>query len=387
MKALVIEAPGEGLHLQEVDTPKATPGTVVVKVLAVQIEGDFPVILSEHSPFTWPQPFTPGSHLVGRVTGTSPPSHSCIVPPRHRNLTLLVLIEAGPDAAVLAPGQLVLVDIFFRARDDPTNTQILWGLFDGPTPASKKFMKDNYALGGYAAYTRVPLENALPLNESILCGQMGYSFAELIYLATYFVSYGGFRGMDLKAGEQVIVAPATGNFSGAAVTVALAMGARVIAIGRNKEALEVLMKRFPHRVNVVQVTGDVGKDTAALMAFGEVDAYLDISPYQAAGSTHFGSCFNAVRSYGRVSLMGVVSDNIAVPYVQAVMKNLTIRGQYMYEREDALRVIKLAEAGILKLGKEVGCEVVGTFKLEEVEEGLKTAAANHKGGKMTIIEP
>jgi hypothetical protein len=44
--------------------------------------------------------------------------------------------------------------------------------------------------------------------------------------------------------------------------------------------------------------------------------------------------------------------DIAVPYVMAVLNNLTIRGQYMYEREDARGLIKLAEAGLLKAWKE-----------------------------------
>jgi len=49
----------------------------------------------------------------------------------------------------------------------------------------------------------------------------------------------------------------------------------------------------------------------------------------------------------------------------ATLKNLTIRGQYMYKREDARGIIKLAEAGVLKLGKSTGHNVIGQFLFEE----------------------
>ncbi len=65
--------------------------------------------------------------------------------------------------------------------------------------------------------------------------------------------------MDLKAGETVIVAPSTAHFGSAGVLAALAMGAgRVIAMGRNKEALEHL-KTYDSmdRIRPVRIPGDV----------------------------------------------------------------------------------------------------------------------------------
>ncbi len=104
-------------------------------------------------------------------------------------------------------------------------------------------------------------------------------------LPIQLIGFGGLRAIDLKVGETVIVAPATGGFSGAAVQVAVAMGANVIAVGRSSETLEVSKAAFPPgRVRTVQTTGDVEKDTAALKQWGPVDAYIDVSPVQASGS-------------------------------------------------------------------------------------------------------
>ena len=70
-----------------------------------------------------------------------------------------------------------------------------------------------------------------------LCDEMAYGIGDLAVIFRLMVSCGGLRDTDVKAGETVIVSPATGGFGGAALFVALAMGARVIAMGRNMAAL------------------------------------------------------------------------------------------------------------------------------------------------------
>jgi hypothetical protein len=92
-------------------------------------------------------------------------------------------------------------------------------------------------------------------------GGLGYDLESLQYIATLLVPYGGLRDINLQAGETVIVAPATGSFGGAAVMVALAMGARVIAMGRKVDALRRIAT-LSDRVAVVPITGDVQVSTS-----------------------------------------------------------------------------------------------------------------------------
>jgi threonine dehydrogenase-like Zn-dependent dehydrogenase len=54
----------------------------------------------------------------------------------------------------------------------------------------------------------------------------------------------------------------------------------------------------------------------------------------------------------------------------------------MYEREDVRGIIKLVEAGVLKLGKSAGQEVVGQFPLEEWQKAFEAAANNPETGKI-----
>jgi D-arabinose 1-dehydrogenase-like Zn-dependent alcohol dehydrogenase len=367
-RALIFPSAGQPLTVQTIPTPDAVPGSVIVRVLASTVEPATAHILSGEIPsLTVPTPLVLGGKAFGRVAAI------------------------GPDTTSLQVGQLVMLEPFVRGRDNP-DVQILWGVgVFGANPMAKKLIEGSWRNGMFAEYARAPLENCYALNERILLGSpaeggLGYSVADLTCLSRQLVAYGGLRGIDLKAGETVIVAPATGAYSGAAVEVASAMGARVIAVGRNLNKLQMIAASNA-RVNIVQLKGNVEEDLVSLQKFGPIDAYIDISPGAANNSTHVRSCLMALKPYGRASLMGFIQKDIAIPYAMAVLNNLTIRGQYMYEREDARGIIKLAEAGVLKLGKSSGHDVVGQFPLEEWEKAIETAKQNSEAGKMVLFTP
>ena len=41
--------------------------------------------------------------------------------------------------------------------------------------------------------------------------------------------------------------------------------------------------------------------------------------------------------------------------------SLTLKGKWMFEREDIKSMIKMVNSGVLKLGESAGLRVVGTF--------------------------
>jgi NADPH:quinone reductase-like Zn-dependent oxidoreductase len=135
-------------------------------------------------------------------------------------------------------------------------------------------MRGGWKDATYAEYAKVPVENCHLLNESLLLGKLGCAIEDIADISRLVVPYGGLRDIDIKAGETVIIAPATGPFGSAAVTVALAMGARVIAMGRNLSILQRFAASHS-RVDIVQITRGVVADTATLQQFGVVDGYFD----------------------------------------------------------------------------------------------------------------
>lgn len=140
--------------------------------------------------------------------------------------------------------------------------------------------------GTYAEYASVPLKKIWALNEDQLTGKLGYSFADLAFLSSLRVPLAGLMDIDTRPSDTVIVAPATGYFGGAAAQAAVALGAEVVAVGRNENVLSKMGTIFQSsgRFEYVKITGVVEEDTAAIkskcMSAKGADRYIDFSPPQ-----------------------------------------------------------------------------------------------------------
>lgn len=80
------------------------------------------------------------------------------------------------------------------------------------------------------------------------------------------ITLSGIEEIEMQPGDTVIVAPATGTFSGLGVAVAVGFGARVIAASRNEASLKLLEQAHgaSGRLKTVVMKGDVAADSAAL---------------------------------------------------------------------------------------------------------------------------
>ncbi|KAF8866902.1 hypothetical protein BDZ45DRAFT_710484 [Acephala macrosclerotiorum] len=250
-------------------------------------------------------------------------------------------------------------------------------IHEGHTDGGKKLMHGEWRDGSYAEYVKVLLECAYPLNENILMGKFGYG-------AQYLILFGGLSDINIRPGETIIVAPATGPFGMAAVKVALAMGTRVIAMGRNLSILQRLQS-FHERVKIVQITGDEQADLKSLKGFGNIDAYFDISPPVAGNSTHFKSCILALRHSGRVSLMGGLNVDLAIPHT-VVMHHDLLKGKWMYDRQNVLDLIKMVEIGLLKVGKKAGQEIV-KYRMEKWRDAFDAAVSWSGASRSAVLVP
>ncbi|CAI7629943.1 unnamed protein product [Penicillium pancosmium] len=355
-RALVLNAIGEPLLLETRPTPQPTSGSAVIKILAAAVLSYSRDIYNGTRKYELATPSVPGSGAIGRVAAI------------------------GPDAAKLQVGDLVFIDIYIRGRDD-YSVGALSGINDGHSEASKRMMRGEWRDSTYAEYARLPLENCFSLNEKRLLGSpteggLGYTIDELLYVAVQLVPFGGLRSIGLAVCDKVIISPATGAFGSAAVQVALAMGASVIAMGRNNEALENLKSKLSpdaseDRIQLIQITNDLQQEVEALAKLGPADAFFDTSPQHS----------------GRICLMGGAMGDMAIPASPVVRRNLTIKGKWMYERDDILKLIQMVESGALKLGREAGCRIVGRFPMEKWKEAFDAAAEHAGPGERVSIIP
>ncbi|KAF4341883.1 ADH3-alcohol dehydrogenase III [Fusarium beomiforme] len=362
--SLVLPAFNEPLKLEKTPLPKTIPtGSVVVRVLSTPVRPHMREGFKGSKFLSFTPPYNPGTGGIGRVT------------------------SVGPDAVTLKPGQLVYMNNFIAARDDP-GTRVLLGLHDGGGPAADK--KLFHLWGGFwRDIVVVAAENAIPLNEKILINEMGYSYGDLDYIHRLSVAYGGIRAAGLQAGETVIVAPATGHFSGAVVELAAQIGCRVIALSRSASKLEPLTSRYP-RVIAIELTGDERKDTESIRGLvpGGADAYIDVSPPAATAShQHLNISIASLSSFGRVVFLGMMFD-IKINYASLMSRSITLKGQFMYTRQELVSLVKMIETGVVKLGKEAGHEIVERgFSMEEWEKAVTVAETATGWGQQVVLYP
>ncbi|KAF2798587.1 GroES-like protein [Melanomma pulvis-pyrius CBS 109.77] len=362
-RALQLESIEAGFQIKKLPTPQPGLGNAIIRIEAAGILSYHREIYNGDRHYSFPIPIVGGYSAIGRIAAL------------------------GPDATSLKEGQLVYVDCVIRARDDP-DSLFLSAIHDSSADGTKKLMRDVWRDGTFAEFARFPLENCIPLDEARLCGSLGYSTQDLAYIGYLIVSFGGLRDIKLEPGETIVVTPATGGFGGAGVQVAIAMGARVIAMGRDEKKLaklkEYVLSGSPNaQIETMKTTGDEAEDLATLQAFGIIDAVLDFTPPQGSKSSHLRSATSALRRNGRVSLMGFAEQPV-VPWT-FVSNNITIKGKLMYEREDMIQFVKMLERGLFPKGKAF--VDTKSFPLEDWKAGLDTAAEHTGIGKHVVFTP
>lgn len=367
MKALRQHKQYDPLVLEEIPVPTVEPGAAVVQVLATGILSYTRDIYDGTRKYPYVTPLTAGGSAIGRIHAV------------------------GPDSTALQPGQLVLFDITIRSRDDSSHI-FLSAIAQGSSAGSRKLM-EYWTDGSYAEYVKTPLENVFALDEGRLLGELGYKVTELLTMTRMLVPWGGLVDINLRPGETVIVAPATGPFGRAAAHVALAIGARVIAMGRNTKVLAQLetstAKQYAAgRLVTVPITGDLEQEKAALAkaAGGRpIDAFYDISPAVAANGSFFHAAILSLRHSGRVSCMGGQREEVKIPYQTVMRLNLQLKGKWMYDRADVPKLIRLVEGGNCAVGERAGLGTAKQFGLEQWQEAFDYASEYADGAGAVFV--
>ncbi|KAI8309467.1 NAD-dependent alcohol dehydrogenase [Colletotrichum sp. SAR11_240] len=361
-KNLALRLPAFGAPLEKIELPipEATTGTVVTRVLAAPVvpythlahDGKLPQLNLE-------PPLIPNSAGIGRVHAV------------------------GPDAVRLKPGDLVYVKAQVQARDDP-NTKIVIGHIGGSGPRAKKLMQGEWKDGAFQQYQKVPLENCYLLNENRLCRELGYDAAVLQSLTMYAISAGAIiEAADLKPAETIVIGPSGGTFGGLAVEIALALGANVIALGRNNEKLAAMQKTISHpRLQYVVMSGDDEVDRKAIIdktpdAAG-AEVYNDWTPGELPDPLYLSAASQVLKCEGRIVLSGGTMGGLGgINYAEAVYKDLQILAKWVCHRKTLEQLINMITQGQLRIGAESGT-ITKSFTLDEVEEA-KEYAKRHGG--------
>lgn len=359
MKGAILKAFGSPLVVETLPDPILGTGEVIVDVVAAPVLSYANEVFSGERKYLLDLPVVPGCGAIGRVRAV------------------------GPDATHLVVGDWVFCDPTVRSRDDALMPDITLQGWSARGEGGLRLQK-YFRHGPFAEQILVPTENAIRiglLDEADAARWCG--------LNTFLVPYGGLLAANLQPGETILISGATGNFGSAAVAVALAMGARcVVAPGRNEKTLEDLTRRFGDRLQPVKLLGNEEDDRERMRqaAPAPIDCVLDILP-PSVSTTTVRAAIMTVRPYGRVVLMGGVGmlggAGLELPYPWIMRNCITVRGQWMYLPEAAIRLVGLIRSGLLRLDNFD----VTVFDLDDANKAVAHAAANGGPFKMTVIRP
>ena len=343
MKAWRLDRLGGTLRFEDAPIPEPRPGGIVVRIEASALMSYLKAYVEGRLPIYSPPdgPFTPGGNAIGAV-------HAI-----------------GPEVYHVKVGQRVVISSHVVANENaPEPAQFLLGITAGPPGRS---LQADWPDGTLAEYALVPKSSVTPVE-----GLSAFSATELSVLPRFAVPYGGLLRGRLAAGETIVVTGATGAYGSAAVLLALALGAgRVVAAGRNGKALDALARLGGARVSTVPLSGDVEADAKALRAAAGVGAHMAFDMIGGAQDPNATlAALKSLRRGGRLVLMGSMTVPLPISYLDVMLNNLEIIGQFMYPADAFMRLIGLTHAGLLDLR----AIRVRAFPLAALPEAMEAAA-------------
>jgi alcohol dehydrogenase len=345
MKAWQLDRLGGELRFNNVRTPEPRPGSVLVRIEASALMSYLKAYVEGKLPAYNPPPglFTIGTNGVG------------------------VVEAVGRDVWHLKPGQRVVLSSHFVAPENVEDpAQVLIGLTSSPDAAP---VLADWPDGTLAEYALMPAEAVTPAD-----GLDRFEATDLVTIGRCIIPFGGLLRGRLAAGETLVVNGATGAYGTAAVLVAVAMGAaRVIAAGRNKEALEAVVRAGGPRVAAVKLAGNAQKDAGLLREATGGGAHMAFDMVgQARDPNSTLSALHSLRRGGRLVLMGSMTTDLPLPYTAVMLNSWEILGQFMYPASAYRRLLDLLRSGLLDISP-IQPRVYPLASLPEAMEAASTA--------------
>lgn len=312
--------PPERLIVEEVPAPHPGPGEVAIEVHACGVNFPDTLIIQGKYQFRPDLPFSPGSEVAGIVR------------------------ETGEGVEDLRGGDRVLAVTGW---------------------------------GGFAEEVAVPRTRVLPLPDGMDL-RTGAAFA-----MAYGTSYHALvqRGR-LQPGETLLVLGAAGGVGLAAVELGRALGARVIAAGRDPDRLER--------------TRAFGAD--AIVTYAEAnwkDRVKDLTDgrgadviYDAVGGAVFDEALRCIAWRGRILVVGFASGTIpAIPANRILLKGCEVVGVFwgaFREREPERNADNFRALFQLHAEGRIRPQVSATFPLEDATGALEALLARRVLGKIIL---
>lgn len=328
MKAILSKAPGlpDTLVLEDVPSPVAKPGEVVVSIKAVGVNFPDFLIIQDMYQFKPPRPFSPGGEISG------------------------VVKLVGEGVTTLKIGDKVFGSIGSGGMAEEV-----------ATPASRM----------------TPMPEGMPFDEAAA------------FLMTYGTSHYALKDRaHIKPGEKLLVLGAAGGVGLAAVELGRAMGAHVIAAASTQEKVDFAISKGAHQ-GFVYPENPLSKeqqkafsDQIKAIGGGGVDVI-----YDGVGGDYAEPAVRALNWEGRFLVIGFPAGIPKLPLNLTLLKNCQVVGVFwgaFVARDPKAHAENLAD--LFRLYKEgaIRPHVSNTYRLDQAAEAIKELSERRAKGKVVI---
>jgi len=328
MKALLSKAPGgpDTLVLEEIESPVAGKGEVVISVKAIGINFPDSLIIQDLYQFKPERPFSPG----GEVSG--------------------VVKSVGEGVTNLKVGQRVIGSCG-------------WG-----------GMREELALD---AGRCIPIPDSVPFNDAAA------------FVMTYGTSYYALKDRaDPKPGESLLVLGAAGGVGLAAVELGKAMGLEVIAACSSQEKVDFCLSKGADK-GLVYPRGPLDRaqqkelsNQIKALGGGGVDII-----YDGVGGDYAEPCIRAMNWEGRFLVIGFPAGIPKIPLNLTLLKSCDIRGVFWgaaVARDPKANAQNLAEMFTMYAEGKIKPHISSVYPLSEGAKAIQELIDRKAMGKVVV---
>jgi len=335
MKAAVVHAFGEPLHIEEVPIPMPGPGEVLVQVRATGVchtdlhaaDGDWPVKPA--------LPFIPGHEGAG------------------------VVVAIGSGVAGVKEGDPVGVAWLHDACGGCEYCVSGWETLCEAQRNSGYTVNGSFAeytIGAAPFIARLPSKVNFAQMAPILCAGV--------------TTYKGIKETEAKPGEWIAIS-GVGGLGHIAIQYAKAMGLHVAALDVTEEKLTLA------RASGADIAVNAKSPDAAAQVVKQTSGGAHGVLVTAVSPPAFGQALNMVRRKGTVALVGLPPGDFRTPIFDVVMKRITLRGSIVGGRKDLAEAIAFAAEGKIRVQ-------LSEARLENVNQVFADLKSGRVNGRVVI---
>ena len=259
------------------------------------------------------------------------------------------IVAVGQGVSDMRIGERVISDNWLRDPDDPDDM-------------NKSGYFGSERDGGFAEYTTIPAQNAVPITSDL-------SAAEL---ATFSCSYSTAEGMLTRAGvearDTVLVPGASGGVGGALVQLAKRRGARVIAMASDAKHAAVAELGPDH------ILPRAPDDLRAALGNEKITVVADV-----VGGPYWPTLIDCLERGGRYVCSGAIAGPmVGLDLRTLYLRDLTFFGSTVIDPQVTRNLVRYIEAG------EVKPALAAPYPLHKLHDAQAAFIAKEHTGNIVV---